>query len=134
MSEGRKKYPGHQVRTTFGFPCTHYLPQPQPPVASIQRHCQVHSMDGETRPPATLLTSTCYLLVRAPSLPTRAKSRDRVFVRARTKRVQRPSQRRLHNHLVVWSRALKCSVKSCVTGSSIMCYFNEFLFMQCPHT
>ena len=37
--------------------------------------------------------------------------------------------RYLQNH-VVWSRILKCSVKSCVTGPSIKCYFNEFLFMQ----
>ena len=28
----------------------------------------------------------------------------------------------------MWSRALKCSVKSCVTGSSTKNYFNEFLF------
>ena len=30
---------------------------------------------------------------------------------------------------VVWSWALKCSVKSYVTGPSTKCYFNEFLFM-----
>ena len=33
-------------------------------------------------------------------------------------------------HHVVWSRTLECIVKSCVTGFSIECYFNEFLFMQ----
>ena len=35
----------------------------------------------------------------------------------------------LQNH-VVWSRALKCSVKAYVIGSSTKCYFNEFLFTQ----
>ena len=34
----------------------------------------------------------------------------------------------LQNH-VVWSRTLKCSVKSYVTGPSTKCDFNEFLFM-----
>ena len=37
--------------------------------------------------------------------------------------------RHLHNY-VVWSRILKCSVKSYVTGLSTICYFNEFLFMR----
>jgi hypothetical protein len=32
-------------------------------------------------------------------------------------------------HHVVWSRILKCSVKSYVTGPSTNCYFNGFLFM-----
>ena len=35
----------------------------------------------------------------------------------------------LQNH-VVWSRTLKCSVKSYVTEPSTKIYFNEFLFMQ----
>ena len=35
----------------------------------------------------------------------------------------------LQNH-VVWSRTLKCSVKSYVTGPSTKCYFNEILFMR----
>ena len=35
----------------------------------------------------------------------------------------------LQDH-VIWWRALKCSVKSCVTGPSTKCYFNEFLFMR----
>ena len=35
----------------------------------------------------------------------------------------------LQNH-VVWSRTLKCSVKSYLTGPSTRCYFNEFLFMR----
>ena len=34
----------------------------------------------------------------------------------------------LQDH-VVWSRTLKCSVKSYVIGPSTKCYFNEFLFM-----
>ena len=34
----------------------------------------------------------------------------------------------LRNH-VVWSRALKCSVKPYVTRPSTKCYFNEFLFI-----
>ena len=33
-------------------------------------------------------------------------------------------------NLVVWSWILKCSVKSYVTGPSIKCYFNEFLFVR----
>ena len=37
--------------------------------------------------------------------------------------------RRLQTH-VVWSRTLKRSVKSYVTGSPTKCYFNEFLFMR----
>ena len=35
----------------------------------------------------------------------------------------------LQNH-VVWSRTLKCSVESYVTGPSTKCYFNVFLFMR----
>ena len=35
----------------------------------------------------------------------------------------------LQNH-VVWSRTLKCSVKSYVTGTSTKCYFNEWLFID----
>ena len=31
---------------------------------------------------------------------------------------------------VVWSGALKCSVKSYVIGVSIICHFNEFPFMH----
>ena len=29
-----------------------------------------------------------------------------------------------------WSRVLKCSLKSYVTGPSTICYFNELLLMQ----
>ena len=36
----------------------------------------------------------------------------------------------LQNHVVVWSRTLKCRVKSHVTGPSTKCYFNEFLFIR----
>ena len=43
--------------------------------------------------------------------------------------VQRPLPTHLPNH-VVWSRALKCSVKAYVTGPSTKYYFNEFLFMR----
>ena len=35
----------------------------------------------------------------------------------------------LQSH-VLWSRTLKCSVKSFVTGPSAKCYFDEFLFMR----
>ena len=43
-----------------------------------------------------------------------------------------PRHVRIH---VVWSRALKCSVKSIVIEPSTKCYFNEFLFMRGPlHT
>jgi hypothetical protein len=31
---------------------------------------------------------------------------------------------------IVWSRAIKCSVKSHVTKPSTKCYFKELLFMQ----
>jgi hypothetical protein len=43
--------------------------------------------------------------------------------------VQRPCQSHLQNH-VAWSRTLKCSVKSYVTGSLNNCYFNKFIFMR----
>ena len=35
----------------------------------------------------------------------------------------------LHIH-AVWSRTLKCNVKSYVSGPSIKCYFNGILFMR----
>src|ERR1700738_4469381 len=61
-------------------------------------------------------------------LHTRAKSRDFEIVRAQTNvsngRPNTPPKR------VVWSRTLKCSVKSYVIGPSTECYFNAFLFMQ----
>ena len=41
--------------------------------------------------------------------------------------------RHFQNH-VVWSRALKCSVKSYVTGPSTKCYFDEFfIFFSVTH-
>jgi hypothetical protein len=40
-----------------------------------------------------------------------------------------PIPTHLQTH-VVWSRILKCSVKSYVTGPSTKCYFNEFLCMH----
>jgi hypothetical protein len=43
--------------------------------------------------------------------------------------VQRLSWCTSHNHVVVWSRALKCSVKSYVPWPSTKCYFDGFLFM-----
>ena len=64
-------------------------------------------------------------------LHTRAnKSRDQhEIVRAHKKvyKERPPSHNNLQNH-IVWSRALKCSVKSYVTGPSTKCYFNEYLF------
>jgi len=39
----------------------------------------------------------------------------------------------LHNH-VVWSRTLKCSMKSYVTRPSTKCRFNEFSIHVSPHT
>ena len=60
------------------------------------------------------------------SLDTRAKSRDHVIVRDQ-KKCPKAVPRRFQNH-VVWSWPLKCSVKSCVIGSSTKCYFNEILF------
>ena len=62
-------------------------------------------------------------------LHTRAKSRDHEICESPKESVQRLSQDHVPNH-VVWSQALKCSVKSYVTGPSTKCYFNEFLFMQ----
>jgi hypothetical protein len=38
----------------------------------------------------------------------------------------------LQNH-VVWSRTLKCSVKSCVTRTSTKCYFNGLSIHVGPH-
>ena len=61
-------------------------------------------------------------------LHTRAKSRDHEIVRAQRK-CPKAVPIHLQNH-VVWSRALKCSVKAYVIGSSTKCYFNEFLFTQ----
>jgi hypothetical protein len=56
--------------------------------------------------------------------------------RAMTMKLWEPKRKRpevvprhLQNH-VVWSRILKCSVKSHVTGPSTKCYFNEFLFTR----
>ena len=51
-------------------------------------------------------------------LHMKANSRDHEIVRAPKGSVQRPSQTHLQNH-VEWSRILKCSVKSCVTGPSL---------------
>jgi hypothetical protein len=45
------------------------------------------------------------------------------------KGVQRPFQDRLQNH-VLWSRILKCIVKSYVTRPSTKYYFKEFLYMR----
>ena len=45
-------------------------------------------------------------------------------------RVQRPSQNTSKLMYVVWSRTLKCSVKSYVIGPSTQYYFNEYLFMR----
>ena len=59
----------------------------------------------------------------------RAKSRDHKIVGAQ-KRVSKGRPKSPPKNHIVWSRILKCSVKSCVTGSSTKCYFNEFLFMQ----
>ena len=39
----------------------------------------------------------------------------------------------LQHHVVVWSWALKCSVKPYVTGPSTKCYFNEFSIHAGPH-
>ena len=61
-------------------------------------------------------------------LHTRAKSRDRVIVGAQKKSVHRLSQDTF-KLMLVWSRDLKRSVKSYVTGSSTTCYFNEFMFI-----
>jgi hypothetical protein len=55
--------------------------------------------------------------------------------RARTMRLWQPKRqcvkvvpRHFQNH-VVWSRTLKCTMKSYVTGPSTKCNFDEFLFM-----
>ena len=57
------------------------------------------------------------------------KSRDREIVRAKTMCPKATVPTHLPNH-VVWSRALKCSVKSHVTGYQTKGYFDEFLFMR----
>ena len=66
------------------------------------------------------------LHVLGPLHEPRAKSRDHGIVRAQKKSVQRPSQHNLQHH-VVWSRALKCSVKSYKTGLFIKMLFNEYV-------
>ena len=57
----------------------------------------------------------------------RAKSRDHEVVGIQ-KKVSKGRPKTPPNY-VVWSRFLKCSVKSCVTGPSIKCYLNGFLFI-----
>ena len=59
-------------------------------------------------------------------LHTRAKSRDHEIVRAKGK-CPKAVPRHLQNHLV-WSRILKCRVKSYVTGPSPKGYVNKLLF------
>ena len=47
-----------------------------------------------------------------------------------------PKESRVHKplqHHVVWSRILKCNVKSYVIGPSTKHYFDEFLLMRGPH-
>ena len=69
--------------------------------------------------------------IRATS--TQAKSRDHEIVRAqntsKTWKCSKAIPTHLQNH-EVWSRILKCNVKSYVTRPSTKCYFNEFLFIQ----
>ena len=62
-------------------------------------------------------------------LHTRAKSRDHEILWEPKRKCPKAVSTHLQNH-VVWSRILKCSVKSYVIGPSTKCYFNEFLFMQ----
>jgi hypothetical protein len=56
--------------------------------------------------------------------------------RAMTMRLWKPKLKcpnavpRHFQHHGVWSWALKCSVKSYVTGSSTKCYFDDFLFTR----
>ena len=59
----------------------------------------------------------------------RAKSRDNEILRAQKKVSKGHLNTHLQNH-VLWSRTLKCTVKSYVTAPSTKCYFNEFLTMQ----
>jgi hypothetical protein len=61
-------------------------------------------------------------------LHTRSKSRDHEIVRAQ-KKCPKAVPRHFQNH-VVWSHALKCSVKSYVTGPSTKCYLNEHLLIR----
>ena len=70
-------------------------------VTNLQKLCQKHTL-VTTQGPHT----------RGPP-HTRAKSRDHQILRAQ-KTCPRVVPRRLQNY-VVWSRALKCSVNSCVT-------------------
>ena len=55
------------------------------------------------------------------------KSRDHEIVRTQNKLSK--GRRKTPPNLLVWSRALKCSAKSYVTGPLTKCYFNECLFM-----
>ena len=76
--------------------------------------------------------------------PRREEKKSKAYLthepRAMTMRLREPKRkyakavaRHLQNH-VVWSRTLKCSVKSYVTNSSNKYYFNEFLIMWGPHS
>ena len=76
------------------------------------------------RPLTTL--PTCHL----GPLHTRAEShRDRDIVRAQKEVSKAVVPTHLQHH-VVWSQALKSSVKPYVTGSSTKCYLSAYLFMQ----
>jgi hypothetical protein len=96
----------------------------------------VAGMDSSSSSPSTLPDSCSFsfalsLLFLWGPLHTRAKSRDHDIYCESPKESECPKATvptHLWNH-VVWSRTLKCSVKSYVTGSSTKCYLNEFLFM-----
>ena len=63
-------------------------------------------------------------------LQTRAKSHGQELVRVQNKVSKlKPVPKHLQNH-VVWSWALKCTVKSYVTRPSTKCYSSEFIFMH----
>ena len=79
-------------------------------------------------------------LTKRKSSPYLSKGHFTHEPRAVTKKLWEPKRkcpkaipRHLQNH-GLWSRIFKCSVKPYVTGPSTKCYFNEFLFMQGPHT
>ena len=74
------------------------------------------------------ITTTLEYLLRAASHTTPAKSRDHEIVRAQ-KKVSKGLPNTPPKSCSV-SRILKCSVKSYVTGATIKCYFNEFVFMR----
>jgi hypothetical protein len=67
-------------------------------------------------------------------LHTQAKSRVHEIMRAHKKVSKDHQPKTPPKSCSFWSRVLKGSAKSYVTGPSTRCYFDEFLFIPDPYT